>query len=139
MNTSAATQLRSGTRRGTPPRGRGGGAWSSGWMRCHSASGRSRSTRLVMTGAIPRRPRTAQLAQRAGLGRHGKERLASASLPVFPQQGIDQAVSPGAVAEGDLAQDALASEADAIKRLLLGDVIRIGAGLQRWTVVNRNR
>jgi hypothetical protein len=36
MNTSAATQLRSGTRRGTPPRRRGGGGGSSGWMRCHS-------------------------------------------------------------------------------------------------------
>ena len=34
----AATQLRSGTRRGTPPRERGGGAGSSGWMRCPNAS-----------------------------------------------------------------------------------------------------
>jgi len=33
MKRSAATQLRSGTRRGTPPAGRGGGGCSSGWMR----------------------------------------------------------------------------------------------------------
>jgi hypothetical protein len=38
MNTSAATQLRSGTRRGTPPRGRDGGDGCSGWMRRHSPS-----------------------------------------------------------------------------------------------------
>jgi hypothetical protein len=48
MNTNAATRLRSGTRRGTLPRGRGGGAGSSGWMRCHSSSGSSRSTRPPM-------------------------------------------------------------------------------------------
>jgi hypothetical protein len=36
MKMSAATQLRSGTRRGAPPRGRGGVGGSSGWMRCHS-------------------------------------------------------------------------------------------------------
>ena len=53
MKMSAATQFRAGTRRGTPPRGRGGGAGSNGWMRCHSSSGSSRSTRLVMAGSIP--------------------------------------------------------------------------------------
>jgi hypothetical protein len=50
MKLSAATQLRPGTRHGTPSRGRGGGGGSRGWMRCHSSSGRSLSTRLVMPG-----------------------------------------------------------------------------------------
>jgi hypothetical protein len=56
MKMTAPTQLRSGTRRGTPPHGPGGGAGSSGWMRCHSASGSSRSTRLVMAGASQHQP-----------------------------------------------------------------------------------
>jgi hypothetical protein len=64
MKMSAATQLRSGTRRGTPPRGRGGGGGSSGWMRCHSALGRSRSTRLVMAGSIPAPVSITQTAHR---------------------------------------------------------------------------
>jgi hypothetical protein len=64
MKMSAATQLRSGTRRGTPPRGRGGGGGSSDWMRCHSSSGRSRSTRLVMPGAFQDQP---QPSSRSGM------------------------------------------------------------------------
>ena len=65
MKMSAATQLRSGMRRGTPPRGRGGGAGSSGWTRCQSASGSSRSTRLVMARSIPARARITQAALQA--------------------------------------------------------------------------
>jgi hypothetical protein len=57
MNTSAATQLRSGARRGTPPRGRDGGGGRSGWMRCHSSSGKSRSTRLSCPGASQDQPK----------------------------------------------------------------------------------
>jgi hypothetical protein len=66
VKTSAATQLRSGMRRGTPPRGRGGGAGSSGWTRCHSASGRSRSTRLLMPGASKSSPNSSSAATDTG-------------------------------------------------------------------------
>jgi hypothetical protein len=44
------------TRRGTPPRGPGGDGGSSAWLRCHSSSGSSRSTRLVMAESIQRQP-----------------------------------------------------------------------------------
>ena len=50
MKMIAAMQARSATVRGTPPRAREGGGGSSGWMRCHSASGRSLSARVVMSG-----------------------------------------------------------------------------------------
>jgi hypothetical protein len=49
INSNAATQLRSGTWRGTPPRGGG----SRGWMRAHSWLGSSRSTGLVMAADHP--------------------------------------------------------------------------------------
>jgi len=50
MNRIAAMQARSGTVRGAPPRAWEGGGGSSGWMRCHSASGNSRSARLLIAG-----------------------------------------------------------------------------------------
>jgi hypothetical protein len=37
-----------------PAAGRAGAGGSSGWMRCHSASGRSRSTRVLVAGSTPR-------------------------------------------------------------------------------------
>jgi hypothetical protein len=55
MNTSAATQLRSGPG-GGPRLGAAGGGGSSGRMRCHSSLGKSRSTRLVIPGASQDRP-----------------------------------------------------------------------------------
>ena len=65
VKTSAATQLRSRT--GAEPHlGGRGGAGSSGWMRCHSSCGKSRSTRLVMTGASQRQAICWQLAPGAG-------------------------------------------------------------------------
>ncbi len=68
MNTIAAMQARSGTVRGAPPPGGGG---SRGWMRCHSASGSSRSAsgggglrRLIPdTIPAPQRPVTRTLAR----------------------------------------------------------------------------
>jgi hypothetical protein len=52
MNTVAAMQARSGTVRGASPRAREGGG-SSGWMRCHSASGSRRSARVIMGADHP--------------------------------------------------------------------------------------
>jgi hypothetical protein len=48
MKMIAAMQARSGTVRGAPPRAWEGGGGSSGWMRCQSWSGSSRSARIVM-------------------------------------------------------------------------------------------
>jgi hypothetical protein len=76
MKMSAARQLRSGTRRGTPPRGRAGAGGNSGWMRCHSASAKSRSTRVLMAGSIPRPAPTPQAPTgRSGMSTkaHGKQ------------------------------------------------------------------
>jgi hypothetical protein len=50
MKMIAAMQARSDTVRGAPPRAWEGGGGSRGWMRCHSASGRSLSARVVMSG-----------------------------------------------------------------------------------------
>jgi ribosomal-protein-serine acetyltransferase len=48
MKMIAATQARSGTVRGAPPRAWEGGGGNSGWMRCQSGSGSSRSAKAVM-------------------------------------------------------------------------------------------
>jgi hypothetical protein len=52
MNRTAAMQARSETVRGAPPRAREGGGGNSGRRRCHSASGSSRSARVVMAQMI---------------------------------------------------------------------------------------
>jgi hypothetical protein len=52
MKMTAAMQARSDTVRGAPPRAREGGGGSSGWRRCHSASGRSVSGRVAMSAII---------------------------------------------------------------------------------------
>jgi hypothetical protein len=50
MNKIAAMQARSGTVRGAPPRAWEGGGASRGWMRSQSASGKSRSARVLIAG-----------------------------------------------------------------------------------------
>jgi hypothetical protein len=48
MKMIAAMQARSDTVRGAPPRAWEGGGGNSGWMRCQSGSGSSRSAKAVM-------------------------------------------------------------------------------------------
>ena len=49
MKMIAAMHVRSDTVRGAPPRAREGGGGRTGWTRCHNASGKSLSARVVMT------------------------------------------------------------------------------------------